>query len=115
MTYQVVPIPADMMEEATEWREKLLKQYAEYDDNLMEKFFDDPESITEREILTSPAWHVRNEDCSDGLRFIFQEQRCTNHARPGDGTYAFPLDKENVTKGTNPDTDEEIVRKPDVQ
>jgi elongation factor G len=51
MTYNVVDIPADMVEEATMWREKLLEAVSEYDDQLMEKFFDDPESITEREIL----------------------------------------------------------------
>ncbi len=51
MTYQVVPIPDDMIEEATEWREKLLEAVSEYDDNLMEKFFEDASTITEREIL----------------------------------------------------------------
>ncbi len=51
MTYEVVPIPDDMIDEATEWREKLLEAVSEYDDNLMEKFFEDSSSITEREIL----------------------------------------------------------------
>jgi elongation factor G len=51
MTFREVPIPADMMEEATEYREKLLEAIAEFDDNLMEKYFDDPTSITEKEIL----------------------------------------------------------------
>src|ERR1043166_7259194 len=51
MTYEVIPIPEDMIEEATQWREKLLESVSEYDDHLMEKFFDDPSSITEREIL----------------------------------------------------------------
>src|ERR1700747_1287644 len=51
MTFTEVPIPADMVEEATEWREKLLEAVAEFDDGLMEKFFEDPSAITEREVL----------------------------------------------------------------
>src|ERR1700749_3536712 len=39
MTFTEVPIPEDMIEEATEWREKLLESEAEYDEGLMEKFF----------------------------------------------------------------------------
>jgi elongation factor G len=42
-----------MLEEATEWREKLLEAVAEFDDTLMEKYFEDPESISEDEILTA--------------------------------------------------------------
>jgi elongation factor G len=51
MTYEVVPIPADMEEEVAQYREHLLEAVAEYDESLMEKFFDDPNSITEAEIL----------------------------------------------------------------
>ncbi|MFN7302466.1 MAG: elongation factor G [Bacteroidota bacterium] len=113
MTYEVVEIPADMMEEATEWREKLLEAVSEYDDSLMEKFFDDPTSITEREIL-------------DALRKATLEMKIvpmvcgSSFKNKGVQTMLdlvmelmpSPLDKD-VTKGTNPDTDEEIVRKPD--
>ncbi len=48
--YHVEEIPADLLDEAIEWREKMLEVIAECDDNLMEKFFDNPESITEDEI-----------------------------------------------------------------
>lgn len=51
MTYEVVPIPEDMQEDVAQWREYLLEAVAEYDETLMEKFFDDPNSISEREIL----------------------------------------------------------------
>src|ERR1700743_4000492 len=51
MTFTEVPIPDDMVDEANEWREKLLEAVAEFDDHLMEKFFDDPTTITEREVL----------------------------------------------------------------
>lgn len=48
--YSVEEIPADLLAEAEEWREKMLEVVAEYDDAVMEKFFDDPSSITEEEI-----------------------------------------------------------------
>lgn len=50
MTYQEVEIPADMKEEAQYWREQLIEAVAEYDDKLMEKFFEDANTITEAEI-----------------------------------------------------------------
>ncbi|NND93293.1 MAG: elongation factor G [Flavobacteriales bacterium] len=53
MTFTEVPIPDDMKEEALKFREELLEAVAEHDDTLMEKYFEDPNSITEREILTA--------------------------------------------------------------
>ncbi len=53
MTYEVVDIPEDMLEEATQYRELLLEAIAEFDDSLMEKYFEDPKSITEIEILAA--------------------------------------------------------------
>ena len=50
MTFDEIPVPEDMLEEANEWRAALVEAVAEYDDNLMEKFFDDPNSITEDEM-----------------------------------------------------------------
>ncbi len=50
MTFDEVEIPADMLEEAKEWRAELVEAVAEYDDALMEKFFDNPDTITEDEI-----------------------------------------------------------------
>lgn len=51
MTFQTLPIPAEMVEEAKEYREKLLEAVAEVDETLIEKYFEDPNSITEAEIL----------------------------------------------------------------
>ena len=48
--YSVEDIPADMQAEAEEWRDKMLEALAECDDALMEKYFDDPSTITEDEI-----------------------------------------------------------------
>ena len=49
--YDVEEIPANLVDEAQEWREKMLETVAEYDDAMMEKFFDDPSTITEEEIM----------------------------------------------------------------
>src|SRR5690606_11240121 len=50
MTYTEGEVPADMLDEANEYRAKLVEAVAEYDDTLMEKFFEDPNSISEDEI-----------------------------------------------------------------
>lgn len=50
MTYEVVPIPEDLLETVEEFRMKMVEAAAEYDDSLMEKFFDDPDSISADEI-----------------------------------------------------------------
>ena len=113
MTYKEVPIPEEMMEEALEWREKLLEAVSEYDDKLMEKFFEDPASITEREIL-------------DALRAACLDMKIvpmvcgSSFKNKGVQTMLdlvmelmpSPLDRAE-TIGTNPDTEEEVRRKPD--
>ena len=49
--YSVEEIPADLQGEAEEWRDKMLEKVAEFDDELMTKYFDDPSTITEEEVL----------------------------------------------------------------
>ena len=51
--YEVDDIPADFVDECNEWRSKLVEQAAEQDESLMEKFFDDPDSITEAELIAA--------------------------------------------------------------
>ncbi len=51
--YHIEEIPADLLDEANEWREKMVESLAECDDTLVEKFFDDPSTITEDEIRAS--------------------------------------------------------------
>jgi elongation factor G len=53
MTFQEIPIPADIIDEARQLREELLEAVAEFDETLMEKYFEDSESLTEREILNA--------------------------------------------------------------
>ena len=49
--YSVEEIPANLVDEANEWRDKMLEKVAEFDEALMEKYFEDPSTITEEEIL----------------------------------------------------------------
>jgi elongation factor G len=112
MTYQVVEIPADMLQEATEWREKLLEAVSEYDDKLMEKFFEDPTSITEREILDA-----LRAACLD-MKIVpmlcgssFKDKGVQTMLDLVMELMPSPLDRPNI-KGTHPDTGEELVRKP---
>ena len=48
--YSMEEIPADLMDEALEWQDRMLETVAEFDDVIMEKYFDDPSTITENEI-----------------------------------------------------------------
>jgi elongation factor G len=50
MTFDEIDVPADMAEEAAQWRQNLIEAVADYDEALLEKFFDDPNSITEDEV-----------------------------------------------------------------
>ncbi len=51
--YEIDEIPDDLRADAEEWRDKLLETLAETDETLMEKYFDDPSTITEDEIRTA--------------------------------------------------------------
>src|SRR6478736_8382084 len=50
MTFDEIPVPEDMIDEVNEWRQNLIEAVAEYDESLLEKFFDDPNTISEDEI-----------------------------------------------------------------
>ena len=50
MTWEEIPVPTDLLDTVSEWREKLIESVAEQDDTLMEKYFEDPNSLTEDEI-----------------------------------------------------------------
>ena len=114
MTYKVVPIPDDMKEEVKEYRGKLLESIAEFDDKLMEKFFDDPDSITETEIITA----LRQACIAGKLVPMVCGSAFKNKGVQTMLDYVMslmpsPMDKDNIT-GINPDTGEEVHRKPDV-
>ena len=112
MTFTEVPIPDDMLEEATEYREKLLEAVAEFDESLMEKYFEDPASISEDEILAA----LRAATISMKIVPMLCGSSFKNKGVQTMLDYVMailpsPLDKEGV-KGTHPDTGAEILRKP---
>lgn len=113
MTYKEVPIPEDMMDEALEWREKLLEAVSEYDDNLLVKFFDDPSTISEREILDA-----LRKACLD-MKIVpmvcgssFKNKGVQTMLDLVMELMPSPMDRKEVI-GTNPDTGLEETRKPD--
>ncbi len=115
MTFTEIPVPADMVEEANEYREKLLEAVADYDETLMEKFFNDPSSITEAEILKALraatidmkivpmvcGSSFKNKGVQTMLDYVME-------------LLPSPMDKDTIV-GTNPDTDAEVPVRPDTK
>ena len=115
MTFDEVPIPDDMKAEAEEWRASLVEAVAEYDDTLMEKFFEDPNSISEDEI--HEAIRKATIDLSIVPMMCGSSFKNKGVQTALDGVCRYlpsPVDIEAI-KGTNPDTGEEIIRKPDAK
>lgn len=113
MTFQEVPIPADMVEEAKEYREKLLEAVAEVDETLIEKYFVDPNSISEAEILKA----LREATISMKIVPMVCGSSFKNKGVQTMLDYVMellpsPMDKDDIF-GTNPDTDEPVAIKPD--
>ena len=109
--YDVEEIPADLVDEANEWREKMLDCASSYDDNLMEKYLEG-EEISEEEIIEAlrkgtVAMEITPMLCGSSYK--------NKGVQPLlDYTCAFlpsPLDTEAI-KGTNPETEEEEDRQP---
>ena len=112
MTFTEQPIPADMVEEAKEYREKLLEAVAEVDETLIEKYFEDPNSISVDEILKALreatiqmkivpmvcGSSFKNKGVQTMLDYVME-------------LLPSPLDKDEIF-GTNPDTEEEVAIRP---
>ncbi len=114
MTFNVIPIPEDMVELVAETRALLIEEVAGYSDDLMEKFFEDPESITVEELQTAIRAAVIDMKMTPvmcGSAFKNKGvQACL------DAVCAYlpsPLDVEAI-KGTNPDTEAEESRSPNI-
>ncbi|HTI93256.1 MAG TPA: elongation factor G [Puia sp.] len=111
MTFDEIPVPADMLEEANEWRGKLVEAVAEYDDTLMEKFFEDPNSITEEEM--HEAIRKACVDLSIVPMMCGSSFKNKGVQTALDAVCRYlpsPLDIED-TQGTDPNTGEIITRK----
>ncbi|MEY3585496.1 MAG: hypothetical protein RLZZ243_560 [Bacteroidota bacterium] len=112
MTFQEIEIPADIIDEARQLRSELLEAVAEFDESLMEKFFEDENSLTEREILNA----LREATISGKVVPMMCGSSFKNK-----GVQAMldmvmeilpsPMDIEGVV-GINPKTDKEELRKP---
>ncbi|MCH5302029.1 MAG: elongation factor G, partial [Prevotella sp.] len=110
--YDIEDIPADLQDECDEWRNKLLEAAAEYDEALMEKYFDDPTSITEEEIIAAIRKGTISLACTPMLCGSSYKNKGVQPLL--DYVCAFlpaPVDTE-VVMGINPNTEEEEGRKP---
>ncbi len=115
MTFDEIEIPADMLEESKEWRAQLVEAVAEYDDKLMEKFFENPDSITEDEI--HDAVRKATIDLSIVPMMCGSSFKNKGVQTALDAVCRYlpsPMDIEAI-KGLDPDTGEEIIRHPDAK
>ena len=110
--YDIEDIPADMVDECEEWRGKMIELAAEQDDTLMEKYFEDPDSLSEEEIIAAIRKGTLNLDIvpmtcgssfkNKGVQTLL-DYVCM--------VLPSPLDTPSIV-GTNPETGEEEARKP---
>ncbi|NLD22004.1 MAG: elongation factor G, partial [Bacteroidales bacterium] len=113
VNYEVKEIPADMLDEAKEWRGKIIEEIAEYNDEMLEKFLDNPDSISEQEIIDTLRKATINMSVvptccgssfkNKGVQFLL------------DAVVRYlpsPLDKGSV-HGVDLRTNETVERKPD--
>ncbi len=110
--FEVTDIPADLADEAQEWRDKLVEAAAEFDEALMEKFFDDPNSITEEELIAAIRKGTLAMECTPMLCGSSFKNKGVQTLL--DYVCAFlpsPVDTPNIV-GENPNTGEEEDRKP---
>ncbi len=112
--YSIEEIPAELVAEAQEWRDKMLEKLAECDDALMEKYFEDPASITEEEIKGAIrkgtiSMQINPMTCGSSFKNKGVQTLLNNVC----AYLPSPLDTEAIT-GTDPrDPEKVITRKPD--
>jgi len=113
-TFDVVEIPEELKEETAKYRALLIEEVASYDEDLLEKFMEDEESITEDEVHAALRAAVMDMAIipmicgsafkNKGVQFLL-DAVCRY--------LPSPLDKDAII-GTDPDTEEEVARKPDI-
>lgn len=111
--YELVEIPTELVGEANEWRGKLVEAVAEHDDALMERYFEDPESITKEEMIAV----IRKATIEMTITPVLCGSAFKNKGvqRLLDSVVAFlpsPMDVESVS-GINPKNDQTVERKPE--
>src|SRR6516165_5283354 len=115
MTFDEIPVPDDMMAEVLEWRAKRVEAVAEYDDHLMEKFFENPESITEAEM--HEAIRKATIDLSIVPMMCGSSFKNKGVQTALDAVCRYlpsPVDLPDM-EGTDPHTGETIIRKPNAK
>ena len=115
MTYEEIEIPAELADTVDEKRAELIEAVAEYDENLMEKFFEDENSITEGEIIA--ALRAATIDMSIIPMMCGSAFKNKGVQAMLDAVMRYlpsPLDVEAI-EGTNPDTGDADTRKPSVE
>jgi elongation factor G len=114
MTYKIEDIPEDLVETVTEWRTKLVESVAEYDEALLEKYFEDPDSITTLEMMSAIRKAVIDMSFSPVLCGSAFKNKGVQALLDAVCAYLpSPLDLPPV-KGTDPDSEKELIRKPEV-
>jgi len=112
-TFETVDVPADMLDEAEEWRGKLIEEVANVDDTLLARYLEDHESITTDEILTA-----LRKSTIDGLAIpvicgaAFKNKGVQSLLDSVIQFLPSPVDKGTVI-GIDPRNDEEVIREPD--
>jgi elongation factor G len=115
MTFDEIPVPDEMLEEANEWRAQLVEAVAEYDDTLMEKFFEDPNTISEDEIHEAVRKATIDLSIVPMLCGSSFKNKGVQTALDAVCRYLpSPMDIAAV-EGTNPDNGETVKRKPDAK
>ncbi|MEC9302932.1 MAG: elongation factor G [Bacteroidota bacterium] len=112
MTFKEVEIPEDIIDEARKYRGQLLESVAEFDDTLLEKYFEDENSLTEREILTAlRAATISGKVVPMMCGSAFKNKGVQAMLDMVMEILPSPLDVEAII-GKNPDNDEEESRQP---
>ncbi len=112
MTYEEVPIPEDLVDTVDEWRQKLVESVADYDEELLEKFFEDPDSITPGEMMAAIRKAVIDMSFSPVLVGSAFKNKGVQSLLDAICEYLpSPVDLPPVL-GTNPYTEKEEVRNP---
>lgn len=115
MTFDEIEVPADMVEDVNHWRAALVEAVAEYDDMLMEKFFENPDTITEAEM--HEAIRKATIDLSIVPMMCGSSFKNKGVQTALDAVCRYlpsPVDIEAI-EGLDPDTGETISRKPDAK
>ncbi len=113
MTYEVIDIPEELKEDVKKWRDELIENVALYDEELFLKYDEDPDSITDDEVRAAVRKAVIDMSFSPVLVGSAFKNKGVQALL--DAVISFlpsPLDLPPV-KGINPDTDEEVERKPE--